>query len=438
MNKIYNYYICTAYILLISSIGSNIANIKILTDFNVKNIQELRSLFPILILLINFLIIFIKFKFNFFKDLTPILFFFFLTTIIQFIGLLLSQHNIFYLQFIFGTLSLISLFIIVYKTNNEDIFSKLFYLNFYLIAFLVIIFIYQNPNITYGSGWINIFGHQIININSNGFSRYLLFLYIYIFVSFLLSNNLNFYKFLILLTISTLIFLYEGRVNIGILLIINLIIFFKEINFFKKLLLFFFISITPFVISTIWQNNLKKNNYFDFGNSPTFRTATTGEKYNTKKEYILSYLSINKISTGRYDKWKIILEYKQNITNTIFGNGPEFDRFLLNRYNKYPTGSDSANGILYLYLCGGILSVIFFLLLAIQQLQKIWKNLIINNTQNFIKNPKVFVSIICFLYILIRSLFENSFSVWSIDQVFFILFGCYWNFFLEKSNKIKN
>lgn len=76
MNKIYNYYIYTAYILLVSSIGSNIANIKILTDINVKSIQELRSLFPFLILLINFLIISIKYKFNFFKDLTPILYFF--------------------------------------------------------------------------------------------------------------------------------------------------------------------------------------------------------------------------------------------------------------------------------------------------------------------------------------------------------------------------
>ena len=438
MNKIYNYYIYIAYILLIISIGSNIANIELLVDFNVKNLQELRSLFPGLVLFINFLIIIKKYKFNFFKDLTPILYFFFLTTIIQFIGLLLRQYNIFYLQFIFGTLSLISLFIIVYKTNNENIFSKLFYLNFYLVAFLVIIFIYQNPNIAYGSGWINIFGHQIITINSNGFSRYLLFLYIYFFVSYLLSNNLNFYKFLILLTIATLIFLYEGRVNIGILLIINLIIFFKKINFFKKLLLFFFISITPFVISTAWQNNLKNNNYFDFLNSPTFRTATTGENYNTKKEYISSYLTINKISTGRYDKWKIILVYKQNITNIIFGNGPEFDRLILNRYNQYPTGSDSANGILYLYLCGGIFSVIFFLLLTILQLQKIWKNFIINNTQNLNRNPKVFISIICFLYILIRSLFENSFSVWSVDQIFFILFGCCWNFFLRKSNKLKN
>jgi len=438
MNRIYNYYIFTAYLLLVSSIGSNIANIKLLANFNVKNVQELRSLFPVIILFINFLIITTKYKSDFFKNLTPNLIFFFFITIIQFIALLFNQYNIFYLQFIFGTLSLITLFIIIYKTNNKDIFSKLFDLNFYLITFLVIIFIYQNPNITYGSGWINIFGHQIININSNGFSRYLLFLYIYFYVSYILSNNINFYKFFILLAISTLIFLYEGRVNIGILLIINMIIFFKKTNFFKKLLLFFFISVTPLFFSTVWQNNLKNNNYFDFWNSPTFRTATTGEKYNTKKEYIFSHLSIEKITTGRYEKWKIILEYKQTIFNKILGNGPEFDRNLLNRYNQYPTGSDSANAILYFYLCGGILSVILFLLLTIQQLQKIYKNFIINNIENYNSNPKVFISIICFIYLLIRSLFENSFSVWSIDQVLFILFGCYWNLFLKKSNKIKN
>ena len=438
MNKIYNYYIFTAYILLISSIGSNIANIKLLANFNVKSILELRSLFPVIILFINFLIIITKYKSDFFKNLTPNLFFFFFITIIQFIALLLNQYNIFYLQFIFGTLSLISLFMIICKINNKDIFSKLFYLNFYLIVILVTIFIYQNPNITYGSGWINIFGHRIININSNGFSRYLLFLYIYVYVNYIMSNNINFYKFLILLAISTLIFLYEGRVNIGILLIINMIIFFKKVNFFKKILLFFFFSITPFIFSTVWQNNLININYFDLLQSPTFRTKITGDKFNTKKEYIDSFLSINKITTGRYEKWKIILEYKQTITNKILGNGPEFDRNLISRYNQYSTGSDSANAILYLYLCGGILSVILFLFLIIQQLQKIWKNFIINNIGNYNSNPAVLISIICFIYLLIRSLFENSFSVWSIDQVLFILFGCYWNFFLKKSNKIKN
>jgi hypothetical protein len=438
MYKIYNYYICTAYILLISSIGANIANIKILTDFDIKNIQELRSLFPILILFINSLIIITKFRFNFFKNLTPVLLIFLLITIVQFVGLLLNHYNVFYLQFMIGTLSLISLFIILWRNNNEDIFSKLFSLNFYLIILLVIVFIYQNPNITYGSGWINIFGHQIININSNGFSRYLLFLYIFLYVDYILLNKINFYKTLILLTISTLIFLYEGRFNIGILLIINLIIFLKKINFLKKILLYLFISIIPLTCSTAWQNYLKNNNYFDFWNSPTFRTATNGEKYNTKKEHILSYSTINNMTTGRYEKWKIILEYEQSIANKILGNGPEFDRSLLNKYNKYSTGSDSANAILYIYLSGGILSVIFFLLLIMQQFKKIWKNFVMNNLQNYLNNSKIFISIIYFMYILIRSLFENSFSVWSIDQVFFILFSCYWNFFLDKRNSVKN
>ena len=100
---------------------------------------------------------------------------------------------------------------IICKINNKDIFSKLFYLNFYLIVILVTIFIYQNPNITYGSGWINIFGHRIININSNGFSRYLLFLYIYVYVNYIMSNNINFYKFLILLAISTLMQGYRNE-----------------------------------------------------------------------------------------------------------------------------------------------------------------------------------------------------------------------------------
>jgi len=207
---------------------------------------------------------------------------------------------------------------------------------------------------------------------------------------------------------------------------------------FKKLLIFFFISIAPFLFSTAWQNKLNNNSFFDFWNSPTFRTAITGDKYDTKKQYFLSFKSFDKITTGRFKKWKIILKYQQSITNKLFGNGPEFDRNLLGRFNKYPTGSDSANAILYLYLCGGMLSVVLFLFLIIQQLHKIWKYFVIDNKENSNSNPEIFISITCFVFILIRSLFENSLSVWSIDQVLFILFGCYWNLFLKKSNKIKN
>lgn len=101
MNKIYNYYIFTAYVLLISSIGSNIANIKLLTNFNVKNVQELRSLFPVIILFINFLIIITKYKFDFLKNLTPSLFFFSLLLLFN----LLRYYSINITFFIFSLFS---------------------------------------------------------------------------------------------------------------------------------------------------------------------------------------------------------------------------------------------------------------------------------------------------------------------------------------------
>lgn len=85
-----------------------------------------------------------------------------------------------------------------------------------------------------------------------------------------------------------------------------------------------------------------------------------------------------------------------------------------------------------------MLSVVLFLFLIIQQLHKIWKYFVIDNKENSNSNPEIFISITCFVFILIRSFFENSLSVWSIDQVLFILFGCYFNFFLKKNNKIKN
>ena len=65
--------------------------------------------------------------------------------------------------------------------------------------------------------------------------------------------------------------------------------------------------------------------------------------------------SVNNFSTGRFEKWKSIVSYKQKITNYIFGNGPEFDRLIL--IGSYqPWLNDAASSILYLYLCGGILS----------------------------------------------------------------------------------
>jgi hypothetical protein len=435
MNKVYNYYIYVAYILLIGSIGSNIANIKIFEDLSLKNLLELRSLFPLIILLINLIILTHQFKLNFLNYSRHILLFFFWVTLIQIISLIINRYDFFLLQFILGTLSIVSLFTMIFNNNSEKILSKLLSITFFLIFFLIIIFIYQNPNLSYGGGWLSVFGYKIINLNSNGFSRYLLFLYIFIYTNQTLSNNLNFFKFLILLAISTLIFLYEGRLNIGCLLIVNLVIFLRKTNFFKKILLFIFVSIIPFIFSIALQNHYKNN--LDLSNFSENRDLLNFSE-NRFSKTTSNLKNINHITTGRVEKWKVILNHKQSTIKVIIGNGPEFDRYLLEKNFGNKIGSDSANVILYFYLCGGLLSLILLLLLIIKQFHKMCEDFIRNDFYTYKSNHEVFVSAVCLMYLLIRSLFENSFGVWSIDQIFFILFACYLNFFLKKNNKLKN
>jgi hypothetical protein len=52
------------------------------------------------------------------------------------------------------------------------------------------------------------------------------------------------------------------------------------------------------------------------------------------------------------------------------------------------------------------------------------------------KDVYILISVKIFLFIAIRSFFENSFGYWSIDQMLFILSGIYWNSELIKKLKI--
>ena len=61
-----------------------------------------------------------------------------------------------------------------------------------------------------------------------------------------------------------------------------------------------------------------------------------------------------------------------------------------------------------------------FVSLGINQLYKIFK---IVKKKEFIHDKILVLSILCFVLIGIRAMFENSLSVWSIDLILFLLFG---------------
>ena len=80
-------------------------------------------------------------------------------------------------------------FNIIISIGNEKIFKQIISLTICFFLLIVFIFIFQNPNISYGGGAVNFFGKQIYILNSNGFSRYLVFIYILIVDNYYLSKK---------------------------------------------------------------------------------------------------------------------------------------------------------------------------------------------------------------------------------------------------------
>lgn len=441
-NSFFEIYIIIAYSCLFFSVGENIVNISF--DQNLlkfENIFYIRSVTPYIILFINLIIILNNRINNIFKK-NNIILFFYLIIFSQALGLYLSINRDYLAlsHFLIGSLATLTTFNIITSIGNEKIFKQIISLTIFFFLLIVFIFIFQNPNISYGGGAVNFFGKQIYFLNSNGFSRYLVFIYILIISNYFLSKKVFNLKLLFfLVSIASLIITYEGRVNILSVLIINMFIFIQPIKFKNKISILLILIFIPLILSNSLKN-IRDSNFkiFDSGlnlhkliqlNQSTKRELNPEGDNAMLKGYIESMSnSVNNFSTGRFEKWKSIVSYKQKITNYIFGNGPEFDRWILIGSYEHHL-NDAASSILYLYLCGGILSLIILLIFIIYQLYLFYFAL--RHTKDN-KDIYFLISLKIFIFICFRSLFENSYASWSIDQIVFILSGIYWNNYIIK------
>lgn len=138
-------------------------------------------------------------------------------------------------------------------------------------------------------------------------------------------------------------------------------------------------------------------------------------------------LSTNRIlsdhtTSGRTEIWDKSLKLFEK--NKIFGYGPQGDRFVLG-----PSGdsfyTNSSNALIYSLMSGGYFGILVMLLIYLNIILKIYiclKKLKIFNNYNQITLK---ISVCYIIFFLIRSLFENSFSVFSIDFLIFILSATY-------------
>jgi hypothetical protein len=348
--------------------------------------------------------------------------------------LIFNQNNVEAIYYLTSA----SAYILLLFNNRENynFLSKANIIQIIILLLILLTFLFNSKSISYGAVQI-IIKLELLNFeklyiaNSNGLGRISAILALTFFTIFIYKKKSNFYFFIIATIFGGVCFAYEGKFNtiIFVALIIYLIVN-SNYNYKNKIYLFIFFIFSSTLLY-LANYNYKKNLIISKDADLEIRELKNIE-YNTSRilniqinndleiislirahpnynnfEYIIENKFTKKINdylTGRVNKFIYFSMYNQNF---LLGTGPMSDRAIAN-LNDYKTNNDSASAITYTYLTSGILGLIILFYLY-YKLIKIFFNQKIKIPLNIIFIKSVI------LLILMRSLIENSFTVWGID-----------------------
>jgi hypothetical protein len=282
-----------------------------------------------------------------------------------------------------------------------------------LLAYTLIIFIEQNfyLKVEY---YINFWDFRIAT-NSNGISRILSMINIFITCNYFMKKRNMLLLFLIFI-INFMIISMESRQGVVLILVQLLLIIFyysKKNELIKKILKYLIVLIIiPICLSFIYKNNSKNNRLFLFqGELKQFQLESENKiilkDFKNRKDLDNR---LDQITTGRLYKWKISLNHiiNSDTKNLLFGNGPEFDRKIFQA-----KGNDVANGMIYIVLCGGVMGLFFFFIIIKKILYIIFNAFY--NKEKFNKDVYFCFSICCIISLTLRTLVENGFLFYGVD-----------------------
>jgi hypothetical protein len=303
------------------------------------------------------------------------------------------------------------------------------YTNLFFIGFILA---YYVPNLTFEfintKDIYNVYGTKVLaadgqtflqpNPRITGIGRMMLIIFYFsFFFQKKIKKKIIYYLIYIFLFLQVvLMYFFQSRIAvIGILLFTFYYIIYDNTKIKKKLFVYFIIIILPIISSKIIQQlkvNIaqEKDQYFKYDLFEKDRFLTTS-------------------TSGRVTLWKIAFdEIKKN--NSIFGNGPQYDRKLISKTkikNQDFDGNNISNALIYSYLCGGIISF-FFLILIYYKILKLLIYIHINCKKLLKDNPIIGFTFLTLILLVIRSIFENGFAIFGIDLIFTL--SCY--FILKK------
>jgi len=271
-----------------------------------------------------------------------------------------------------------------------------------------------------------------------GFSRTLAILVIF-FLSFIIWKLKSYFSITFLSTLCFFyIFLIYGMQSRGTTLcylctFLVLVYFAKNLNSkFKIIFLLYFLVIPPITYeSFLW---LKKN-------KPELILKIKKPASENKSNVLINDNALdNRIfdskqtATGRTLLWKEVIESYD--LKKIFGYGPQADRFLIKSDKGTWLGSNSSNAIVYAFSSGGYFCLIIMLIIYGKGTYFLFKIFFVNKIFSHNNNIELKISSLFFIFFLIRSIFENSFALFSTDFILTIIsIAIIENYYIKKNSK---
>lgn len=389
------------------------------------------------------------------RTISIVLVFFLIHFVSQIIGLILNPersifdlNNVYLVLYSLGTLSILYL---IKNLNLNELIPYLMYFIFLILIFLVIFILYNNkdliPDVVNQKNLYYLISPEVsVNYQAQpritGLSRTVSIINIFFIAQYLTIYKKKYsyiYLFFIFI-LSNIIWLAQSRGTIICFYTSSLILIFFLNNLTIKRKIFVFSVITIFSILT--SNiliNIKTPNDIEVLNKKDIKIKLENKKDSkiqseNKNNQItdsneIDFSNILDLSNSRFITQKNtsgrITLWKQSVASfdkkVIFGYGPQADRIVLfNKKNKY--GNNVSNGSLYALLSGGYPSLISIIIIYVYvfylfiELFKKRKNIILRPENKF-----YIISMTFCIFFMIRSLIENSFTLFSIDFLITIL-----------------
>lgn len=351
--------------------------------------------------------------------------------------LLLRDINLEFDQFYFllNQLLIICFFhiIISFKKISDDklfLINKFFFYILIVFIFAIIVMLGKNLYLEFFSSDIKSFYYgyfvspgsifldqQVPRIT--GIARLILVLTIFISIT-LLYSKFKISSFLILSFLTSMLLLSESRFSIYCFLILSffLLIIDKKYSLPRKIFSFLLVIIIAnfFNFSIIYlKNNL--NNILNVS-----QDVSQDVSQNKKKEWVderikgnafeyESRISQDFTTSGRSKDWLNIIQYIKQ--KPIIGYGFQADRYLMNK--------PVSNSYLYSLVSGGIIGLLLFTLIVSLSLISCFRVIFLNKIFNKESNIIVKSSILINIMLIIRTIIENSFSIYNFDLILFLL-----------------